>query len=257
MENILFKKSYQPKTLKKISFDDLWNKKGIFTTIRVLGKSSKFLFIEEHLKNLNRSLKIMLINTQVDINFLETIIYPLFKKNIYYNHLFRIAVSNNKISLSLRKRLEVKKKFKGILVSYQRINWKLKHLQHNKILSFLKRINSQSEEIILTKNNLILEGGTTNILCVEKKIIYIPKSGYYPGITLQFFLKHSKRKIIKKNITKTQLRECDEILLVGSGKGVVAVEDISQIHWHKKSTTVFNEFHRIYKSYINKQIVTE
>ena len=38
MVNILFKKSYQHKTLKKISFDDLWNKKGIFTTIRVIGK---------------------------------------------------------------------------------------------------------------------------------------------------------------------------------------------------------------------------
>ena len=82
----------------------------------------------------------------------------------------------------------------------------------------------------------------------------MPKSGYYFGITLQFFIKHSKRKIIKKNITKTQLCKCDEILLVGSGKGVVAVGNIPQIHWHKKSNSVFNEFNRIYKSYISRKI---
>ena len=111
MVNILFKKSYQHKTLKKISFDDLWNKKGIFTTIRVLGKPGNFLFIEEHLKNLNRSLKSMSINTQIDKIILDTIIHQFFNKNIYYDHLFRIAVSGNKISFSLRKRLQVKKKY--------------------------------------------------------------------------------------------------------------------------------------------------
>lgn len=257
MVNILFKKSYQPKTLRKIPFDDLWNKKGIFTTIRVLGKPSKLLFIKEHLKNLNKSLKFMSINNRIDKNFLKTIIDPLFNNNIYYNHLLRIAVSSDKVSLSLRKRLTVKKKFKGILISYQRSNWKLKHLQYNKILFFLKKINSQSEEIILTKNNVIFEGGTTNILCIKNNVIYMPKSGYYTGITLQFFLRHYKRKIIKKIITKKQLQECEEILLVGSGKGVVSVRNIPQIHWHKKSNSVFNEFHRTYKSYISKQIATE
>ena len=252
MENILFKKSYQHKTLKKIPFNDLWNKRGIFTTIRVLGKPRKFLFIEEHLKNLNKSLKIMSIDTQIDKNFLHAIINQLFKKNIYYNHLFRIAVNNKKISLSLRKRLVVTKQFKGILVSYQRPNWKLKHLQYNKILFFLKRINSQFEEIILVKKNLVLEGGTTNILCVKNNTIYMPKTGYYSGITLQFLLKNSKRKIIKKNITKNKLQKYEEILLVGSGKGVVSIRNIPQIQWYKKSNTVFNEFHRIYKSYISK-----
>ena len=84
----------------------------------------------------------------------------------------------------------------------------------------------------------------------------MPKSGYYPGITLQFFLKHSKRKIIKKNIIKTQLQGFDEILLVGSGKGIVAVENIPQINWYKRSNNVFNEFQQIYKSYISKHIAT-
>ena len=79
MVNILFKKSYQYKTFKKIPFDDLWNTKGIFTTIRVLGKPRKFLFIEEHLKNLNKSLKIMSIDIQIEKFFLDATINQFFK----------------------------------------------------------------------------------------------------------------------------------------------------------------------------------
>ena len=73
MANILFKKSYQHKTLKKIPFNDLWNKRGIFTTIRVLGKSRKFLFIEEHLKNLINFLKKIFIMTTYFVSLLVTI----------------------------------------------------------------------------------------------------------------------------------------------------------------------------------------
>ena len=257
MVNILFKKSYQHKSLQNIPFDDLWNKKGIFTTIRVIGKPRRFLFMEGHLNNLNQSLKVLSIGIQIEKSFLNNIVYKLFKNNIYYDHLFRIAVTNKKISLSLRKRLKVKTKLKGVFVSYQRPNWKLKNLQYNKILTFLKNVDSQSQEIILTKNNLILEGATTNILYVINKTIYIPKNGYYSGITLRFFLKHSKRKIIKKNITKVQLKACDEIILVGSGRGVVNLDTIPQIHWHKSSNIVFNEFYKMYKSYISKQIATK
>ena len=65
MANILFKKSYQHKSLQNIPFDDLWNKKGIFTTIRVIGKPRKFLFLEEHLYNLNQSLKFLSICIQI------------------------------------------------------------------------------------------------------------------------------------------------------------------------------------------------
>ena len=44
MVNILFKKSYLHKTLSKIAYDDLWNTKGVFTTIRLIGSPPKFIF---------------------------------------------------------------------------------------------------------------------------------------------------------------------------------------------------------------------
>ena len=63
MANILFKKSYLHKTLSKIAYDDLWNTKGVFTTIRLIGSPPKFIFLLEHLRNLNQSLKKEFVET--------------------------------------------------------------------------------------------------------------------------------------------------------------------------------------------------
>ena len=44
MATLLLKKSYRHKDLKEIKFNDLWNAYGVFTTMRVIGKSAKILF---------------------------------------------------------------------------------------------------------------------------------------------------------------------------------------------------------------------
>ena len=41
MATLLLKKSYRHKDLKEIKFNDLWNLRGIFTTMRVIGKPTK------------------------------------------------------------------------------------------------------------------------------------------------------------------------------------------------------------------------
>ena len=52
MVTLLLKKSYLHKDLKEVKFKDLWNGYGIFTTMRVVGKSAKIVFYKSHLKNL-------------------------------------------------------------------------------------------------------------------------------------------------------------------------------------------------------------
>ena len=58
MAILLLKKSYRHKDLKEIKFNDLWNAYGVFTTMRVLGKSAKILFYKSHIDNLINSLKV-------------------------------------------------------------------------------------------------------------------------------------------------------------------------------------------------------
>jgi len=57
MATYLLKKSYLRKDLIEVNFQDLWNDKGVFTTMWIFGKPPKILFLKKHIKNLIKSLK--------------------------------------------------------------------------------------------------------------------------------------------------------------------------------------------------------
>ena len=252
MANILFKKSYLHKTFDKVTYESLWNTKGVFTTIRLIGLPPKLLFLKDHLNNLNRSIKKMNIDFTLKSSTFENLLRNKIRMNVKYDHLLRLAVNNKKISITLRKRLKHAALLKGILVNYQRPNPSIKNLYYKKILGYLKKINSQSCEVILMNKRNILEGCTTNIICVKNKKLYLPKTKYYFGTTLQFIVRHTKRRIVKKNINVKDLDLFDEILLVGSGKGVMKLQNIPQVKWNSKSSIIFNELHDLYNSYITR-----
>ena len=252
MANILFKKSYLHKTFDKVTYESLWNTKGVFTTIRLIGLPPKFLFLKEHLNNLNRSIKKMNIDFTLKSSTFENLLRNKIRMNVKYDHLLRLAVNNKKISITLRMRLKHAATLKGILVNYQRPNPSIKNLYYKKIFGYLKKINSQSCEVILMNKKNILEGCTTNIICVKNKKLFLPKTKYYFGTTLQFIVRHTKRRIVKKNINVKDLGLFDEILLVGSGKGVIKLQNIPQVKWNSKSSIIFNELHDLYNSYITR-----
>ena len=246
MENILFKKSYLLNNLKEIKFKDLWGSYGIFTTIRIIGKPIKILFFKDHINNLIKSLKIYKIKTTNLEKKLKIIIKINLKYNIKYNHLLRLAVNNKTISVSLRKRLKPKKKFYARIKNYKRINPKLKNLKYNKILSFLNNINISNTEVILSYKKTLLEGCTTNVLFVSRNKIYSPVENIYEGTTLKFF-KRKIKTIKKKDISLDRLAKFDEIILIGSGKGVVSVNSIENPYWQRKSLKTYRFLSKIYQ----------
>ena len=252
MEKKLFKKSFHLRSLKSVPYDDLWDTKGVFTTIRAIGKKPKFIFLNEHLKNLNKSLKILNIKFSLNSKNFKSIVLSSFEKNYNYNHLLRIAINKKTISINLRKRLKQNSFFIAFFVEYKRKQPFIKNLYYKKLISFSKLINTQSSEIILVDKKNILEGITTNIICVKNKKLYIPKDNYYSGITLNFFKKYAKRKIYKINIKQDKLQVFDEILLVGSGKGIVAVKNIPQIKWINKSQVIYKELLELYNKFTER-----
>ena len=131
--------------------------------------------------------------------------------------MLRIAINSKKISISLRPRTKHNSFFTATIVNYLRVNPLLKNLYYNKIISLLKNNNTAKNEVILTKNGLILEGCTTNILCVRNQKIYMPITNFYHGMTLKYIVSKSRKKIIKKNILIKNLPLYEEILLLGSG----------------------------------------
>jgi len=246
MAILLLKKSYRHKDLKEIKFNDLWNSYGVFTTMRVIGKPAKILFFKEHIENLFRSLKIYKINKKnIRQNIFKLIKLNLSKKK-KYDHLFRVAVNNKMISISLRKRLKPKSNFSLKLINYKRIDPEYKNLKYKKILSFLEKMDTTKSDIALFKNNKILESGTSNLLFIKKKKIYSPISNYYRGTTLKFFTK--KLKNLKKiNILTDSLNDYDEIIIIGSGKGVISVNTIAKPHWKRKSLKYYRILLKIYQ----------
>ena len=246
MAILLLKKSYRHKDLKEIKFNDLWNSYGVFTTMRVIGKPAKILFFKEHIENLFRSLKIYKINKKnIRQNIFKLIKLNLSKKK-KYDHLFRVAVNNKMISISLRKRLKPKSNFSLKLINYKRIDPEYKNLKYKKILSFLEKMDTTKSDIALYKNNKILESGTSNLLFIKKKKIYSPISNYYRGTTLKFFTK--KLKNLKKiNILTDSLNDYDEIIIIGSGKGVISVNTIAKPHWKRKSLKYYRILLKIYQ----------
>ena len=246
MVKLLLKKSYRHKDLKEIKFKDLWNSQGVFTTMRVLGKPPKILFFKKHIDNLFRSLKVYKINKQnIKKNILNLIKLNI-NKNRNYDHLFRVAVNNKMISVSLRKRIKPKRNFTLKLIDYKRIDPEYKNLKYKKILNYLKKMDTSKYDIALYKDNKILETGTSNLLFIKKNKIYSPPNDFYKGTTLKFFFEKLK-KIRKKNIFIDSLCTYDEIIVIGSGKGVVSVNSIEKPFWKRKSLKNYRILSKIYQ----------
>ncbi len=107
-------------------------------------------------------------------------------------------------------------------------------------------MNTAKSDIALQKDNKILESGTSNLLFIKKNRIFSPIKNYYKGTTLKFFTKKIKN-IKKKNIFTDSLNEYDEIIVIGSGKGVVSVSSIKKPFWKRKSLKNYRNLSKIYQ----------
>ena len=251
MATYLLKKSYQLKSLREINFKDLWGDHGVFTTMWIFGKPAKILFFENHIKNLIKSLKNYGISKKSLKKDIIKIINTNLSKDKKYNHLLRVALNKQVISLSLRKRVTPKIDFNLKLVNLRREKPKYKNLKYKKILSHLAKLDNSRSDIGLVVNNKILETGTSNLLFVKKQKIFIPIKDYYEGNTYKYF-KSKVKKILKKNILIKELNEFEEIILIGSGKGVTSVKSIKEIGWKRKSLNKFKEFSKYYRLAVKK-----
>ncbi len=243
------KKSYQLKSFKETTFKDLWGDHGIFTTMWIFGKPAKILFFDNHINNLIESLK----SYRIIKKSIKKDIIKLINKNLYenkkYNHLLRIALNKKIISISLRKRVAPKLNFNLKLINLKREKPEFKNLKYKKILSHLSKMDNSKSDIGLIYNKKILETGTSNLLFIRNKKVFAPVKDHYEGNTYKFF-KTKIKKIIKKDILLKDLKNYDEIILIGSGKGVASVKTIKEINWRRKNLNKFKVFSKYYKSAI-------
>ena len=247
MAKFLLKKSYQLKDLKEIPFNDLWGAKGVFTTMRLVGNTNKIILKNNHLNNLISSSKKYKIRKKNLKKILLFLINKNLKKN-YNNHLLRIALNKTNISISIRKRLTPKKEFSLKVFNYKRIEPKYKNLFYKQILKRLGNFDATKYDLALCYKNKILETGTSNLLFVKNGKFFSPKNNCYIGNTIKFLKK--RIKINFKDIMIRNLNNYQEVLLVGSGKGITPVDSIKELNWKKKSTFYSRKINKIYNKLI-------
>ena len=233
MAIFLLKKSYQVSNQKEIRFKDLWGSRGVFTTVRLLGKPGKLILFKSHFKGLIKSLKKYKIYSKNIETNIKRLIYSSINKNINYDHLFRIALTKKIISISIRKRLKPKKDFEIKLINYRRIDPVTKNLYYKKILKELNKYDPSKTDIALVYRGKILETCTSNILFFKNGEYFSPKNNCYIGNTINYL--KGKIKISFKDIYYRDLKKFDEIMLIGSGKGVTSVKYIKKKNWKSKN----------------------
>ena len=132
-----------------------------------------------------------------------------------------------------------------MLFKYKRIEPNLKNLYYKKILAKLNKIDSTKFDIALVSNGKILETGTSNLVFVKNGKLFSPKKNCYIGNTIKFISK--KIKINFKDISVKEIKNYDEIILIGSGKGVTSVSEIKELKWKRRKNDCYNNLNKIYK----------
>ena len=81
---------------------------------------------------------------------------------------------------------------------------------------------------------------------VEKNDGNVVKLENWGLMTLSYLIKTIPYKIKKKDILISNLYEYSEILLVGSGKGVVSISSIDQLNWYRSSLKMYKSILKEY-----------
>ena len=140
---------------------------------------------------------------------------------------------------------ELSNNFKLEVLNYKRIDPKYKNLQYKYILKKLNSYDATKVDILLVYKKKILETCTSNLLLIRNNKYYSPKNNCYIGNTINYLSK--KVKINFKDINLKDLHKFDEILLIGSGKGVTPVKFIKQYKWKNKSMACFKKIKKNFK----------
>ena len=136
------------------------------------------------------------------------------------------------------------------LIDLKRERPQFKNLKYKKILFHLSKMDNSISDIGLVVKDKLFETGTSNLLFIKNDKIYSPKKDFYKGITYKF-LRSKVKNIFKKEIFVNELKKFEEILLIGSGKGVTSVKTIKEIGWKRKKLKQYKILNKYYRSAIN------
>ena len=99
-------------------------------------------------------------------------------------------------------------------------------------------------------------GAPLPVILWDNGLVVFASSKFHHGETVAevdgIFYKLYHNKIYKTDIIISNLSKFDEILLVGSGKGVVSISSIKKLNWYRSSMKIYNFLSRKYSKLLIK-----
>lgn len=218
---------------------------GVFESLIVVNE--KVFKLEEHLKRLFNSAKVLKIIPPLDYFHLKEVVLATLKESRLKNAYLRISIiqreEKNNLIILVKKALVYPEEFftQGVNISFvsNQRNIEESLTPRVKCSNFLANVLAKNE--IISKNNfevislnskgLITEGTISNVFMVSGGIVYTPKKslGILEGVTRKVVIdicKDLNIKIKEEFLTKYDIYTAEEVFLTFSSAGVLPVAKV-------------------------------
>lgn len=218
---------------------------GVYETLRTHG--GKVFQMEEHMKRLEQSAKLMGMGLPYGREKIERWIYDLVQRREFSEMRIRVQVTRGQNGFDFGPAQ------KGtVVITGERLielDGKM-HKEGVKVVTFegarmVPRVKSTSMlpmimarrfaekvgvfEAIFVDGGWVREGSISNVFVVKKGVVMTPRDGILFGITRKVVLQLARKlnlKVIEGDFTKRKLYNADEIFITSSVKGIVPVREV-------------------------------
>lgn len=238
-----------------VAYQDLWGQLGAFTTMRLDVKGDgrcPYLF-ERHMDRLFKTFDELGWSCLIKRPWLESCVKDFIQTvNESGEYLLRVMLSDVMVSLKATPWVEPQNMMSGLLWDYDRPTPQYKTLDYQDVLDALSDVDRLSEELLLvSEDGRLLEGATSCLMFVDKERIVIPERDRLDSVTLNLLTERMQNaNIVVDDVFTDQVKDFDEILLCGSGKGVINLGQIPELEWQCRNIAVYRQLRLMYDNYM-------
>ena len=231
--------------------------------------NSKIIAFDKHILRLQNSCKALSILINIDKTS-EEIMHLIKKSNfndgyVYYqasrgvddirSHIYKDSISIETFGYVVEHAFQSK----SLKVMFcEDLRWKRCDIKSTSLLGNVMSMNFASDkgcdEVIMHKNDLITEGGASNVFFINNDCVYTPSlsSNILPGITRELLItkiKESGIRVEEGQYTIDDLINAKSIWLTSSTKGVAQVKEILDCKTNLEMDNIlFKKCEEIFKS---------
>lgn len=242
-----------PAEKTKIHVSDIGLIRGyaVFDFLRTY--NGKPFFLEEHIKRLENSAKLLGLTVPISRDELKQLIIKLIEKNGFRESTARIILTGgitldgktfNPDTPTLCVRVDQLRGFPKEVyengVSLISLNWKrplpkaktIDYIMAIRTLTFAnKKRKKKIFEVLYTPDNCVLEASTSNFFLFKKDVLITPKDDILPGVTRAVVLRLAKKKfkVEERKVFKDELKEATEAFITSTEKEIIPVIKIDNL----------------------------